>query len=94
MRHHIIVKFNDQVQDKAALLKEVTELFAESVQLPGVTGYTVHPNVIDRDNRYDMMIVIHMDKETLPIYDACPMHKRWKSEYGHLIEKKAIFDCE
>lgn len=94
MRHHIIVKFNEQATDKQALLEEVTALFAESVRIPGVHGYSVHPNVIDRDNRYDMMIVIHMDREALPVYDACEMHHRWKDEYGHLIAKKAIFDCD
>ena len=94
MRHHIIVKFNEQVTDKAALLEEVTALFADSVNIPGVHGYSVHPNVIARDNRYDMMIVIHMDPAALPVYDACEMHHRWKDEYGHLIAKKCIFDCD
>ena len=94
MRHHIIVKFNDQAPDKATLLKDVTALFAESTAIPGVHGYSVHPNVIDRSNRYDMMIILYMDEAALPAYDESAMHKRWKAEYGPFIDKKAIFDCE
>ena len=94
MRHHIIVKFNEQATDKAALLEEVTALFAESTSIPGVHGYSVHPNVVARSNRYDMMIIIYMDESALPAYDESAMHHRWKDNYGHLIEKKAIFDCD
>ena len=53
-----------------------------------------HPNVIDRPNRYDMLIVITMEESALPLYDACDAHHHWKDAYGPLIEKKAIFDCE
>lgn len=45
MLHHILVKWTDEVSDKAA-------------------------------------------------YDDCPTHHRWKDEYGHLVAKKAIFDCD
>ena len=41
-----------------------------------------------------MMIVIDMDAPALPAYDVSEPHLRWKAEYGPLIEKKAIFDCE
>ncbi len=54
---------------------------------------TVHPNVIDRPNRYDLLIRIDMDAEALPTYDSCETHHRWKDGYGHLVAKKAIFDC-
>ena len=59
-----------------------------------VHGVEVIPNVIDRPNRYDLLIRIAMDESALPLYDACDAHHRWKDEYGALIEKKAIFDCE
>ena len=94
MRHHIIVKFNEQATDKAALLEEVTVLFAESTSIPGVHGYSVHPNVVARSNRYDMMIIMDMDKEALAAYDVSEPHLRWKSVYGNVVEKKAIFDCD
>ena len=50
--------------------------------------------MIDRTNRYDMLIVITMEESALPLYDACDAHHHWKDAYGPLIEKKAIFDCE
>lgn len=94
MRHHILVKYNEQVQDKAALIPEITALFRETLAIPGIHGVEVRPNVIDRPNRYDLMIVIDMEPSALPVYDDCEPHHRWKAEYGHLLEKKAIFDCD
>ena len=40
------------------------------------------------------MIVLTMDRDALPAYDACEAHHQWKQRYGELIEKKAIFDCD
>jgi len=94
MKHHIIVKFTEQAIDKASLEKEIAALFAGADQLPGVHGAHLYPNVIDRPNRYDLMIVVHMDREALPVWDASDIHHRWKEGYGHLIAQKAIFDCE
>lgn len=94
MRHHIIVKYTDQVTDKAVLAKEITALFAPAAEIPGVYGADVTPNVIDRPNRYDLMIVVRMDKDALPTWDASELHHRWKAEYGHLVAAKTIFDCE
>ena len=45
-------------------------------------------------SRRNMMIIIDMDQEALPAYDASEPHLRWKTEYGKLTEKKAIFDCD
>ena len=47
-----------------------------------------------RENRYDVMIVLEMDRDALPLYDDSEMHHRWKGEFGGLLEKKAIFDYE
>lgn len=94
MRHHIIVKFTPEVTDKIALAQEVRELFAGVLNVPGVWGVSVHPNVIDRPNRYDLMIVTHMDRDALTAYDACDVHHTWKDKYGHLIAQKTIFDCD
>ena len=54
----------------------------------------MYPCCIDRENRYDVMIVLDMDKDALSAWDASPLHHQWKDEYGALLEKKAIFDHE
>ena len=48
----------------------------------------------DRENRYDLMIVLDMDKDAPGAYDVSEPHLRWKAEYKDKIKKKAIFDCE
>ena len=94
MKHCILAKWNETVTDKAALLAQVRALYTAADDIPGVHGVTVHPCCIDRPNRYDLMIVLDMDKEALPNWDASDIHHRWKDEYGELLEKKAIFDYE
>ena len=94
MKHHILVKWNEKVTDKQALLPEIEALFQGTLAVPGVRGVSLHPNVIDRPNRYDLLILIDMEIAARPAYDACDAHHAWKDGYGHLIEKKAIFDCE
>ena len=93
MLHHILVKWTAEVTDKAALAAEVEALFQGVLTVDGVHGVTVHPNVIDRPNRYDLLICIDMDQAALPAYDACPTHHQWKDAYGYLVASKAIFDC-
>ena len=93
MQHHILVKFVPGTE-VGALLEPVRQLFAETLSIPGIRGLAVKRSCVDRPNRYDLMIVLDMDPETLPAYDACQPHLRWKREYGPLIAKKAIFDCE
>ena len=93
MKHHIIVKFKEGV-DWKALAAPVRALFEETLAVPGIRGVELKQGCIDRPNRYHMMIVIDMDPEALPAYDTCEPHHRWKAEYGELLEKKAIFDCE
>lgn len=94
MKHHIIVKFSEQVSDKAALIAEIEPLFARCTEIEGVHGCEILKNCIARENRYDIMIVISMEKEALPLWDASAIHKQWKSEYGCCVGSKAIFDCE
>jgi hypothetical protein len=94
MKHYIIAKYNDRVRDKAALLKEIRELFSEAAGIEGVHGVTVRPCVIDRPNRFDLMIELDMDPSALPAWDSSPVHETWKKKYGELLEKKAIFDGE
>ena len=54
----------------------------------------IHENCVARDNRYDLMIVVEMEKAALPNWDASRIHHQWKEQFGGLLEKKAIFDYE
>ena len=51
-------------------------------------------NCIDRENRYDLAIIIDMDKAALPAWDASELHREWKSGFGSYLAAKAIFDFE
>ncbi len=93
MKHYILAKFNEGC-DKASLVGPVTELFEETLTIPGVHAVRVLPCCIDRPNRYDLMIEIEMDRPALELYDACEPHKKWKQQYGSMLKEKAIFDCE
>ena len=93
MKHHILVKFREGT-DLRALLEPVRAIFAETLAIPGIHALELKPSCSDRPNRYDLMIVLDMDPEALPAYDACEPHRRWKEEYGPITEKKVIFDCE
>ena len=93
MKHHILVKFEEGT-DTAALLEPIRAIFAQTLEIPGVHGLELKPNCVARPNRYDLMIVLDMDEEALPAYDASEPHHRWKEEYGPITAKKAIFDCE
>lgn len=94
MKHCILAKWNEKVTDKGRLLREVEGLFAAYDAVEGVRGVSVLPCCIDRPNRYDVMIVLDMEKDALSAWDASALHHRWKEEYGDLLEKKAIFDYE
>lgn len=94
MLHHILVKLKEPPVNQEAFRREVEGVFEGVLVIPGVHSVKVLSNVIDRPNRYDLMIVIDMDKDALPLYDASEAHLRWKADYGHLIDKKAIFDCD
>ena len=80
MKHCIIAKYTPQAYERR--------------ELEGVSGVSVYPNCVARENRYDVMIVLEMDRDALPLYDDSEMHHRWKDEFGGLLEKKAIFDYE
>ncbi len=94
MKHDIIVKWNSDIDDKqkTAMIPAIRALFAHTAAIPGVRGVELIPNVTPRPNRYDLMIEIDMDPSALEAYDNCEWHRQWKSEYGALIDKKAIFD--
>ena len=93
MKHYIIVKFVEGT-DVKALVGPVKAIYDETLSIPGVHGVDVKLSNSDRANRYDLMIVMDMDKEALPAYDVSEPHIRWKTEYGDRVAKKAIFDCD
>ena len=94
MKHCIIAKFNDSVDDKAAMITRIDKLFAPAPAMDGIHGCTVLRNCIDRENRYDLAIIIDMDKAALPAWDASELHREWKSGFGSYLAAKAIFDFE
>lgn len=92
MKHCILAKFTPEAKaQRAALLPRIREIFSAAADIPGVHGAEVIPNCVDRDNRYDVLIRLDMDREALPLYDVSAMHHRWKDEFTPLLEKKAIF---
>ena len=93
MKHYIISKFQEDC-DWRSMVGAITELFEETLQIPGVHGVKVKPCCINRSNRYDIMIEMDMDPDALEAYDACEAHKKWKKEYGDLLQAKTIFDSE
>ena len=93
MKHHILVKFVEGT-DVGALTEPIRALFSRTLELSGIHGLELKRNCVDRPNRYDLMIVLDMDREALPVYDASEPHLEWKRTYGERIAKKAIFDCE
>lgn len=92
MKHCILVKFIKSF-DWQSELSKIATIF-DSINIKGVhkTEYLV--NCIDRDNRYDLLIRIDMEKEALEKYDMSENHHIWKESYSKYIEKKAIFDYE
>ena len=93
MKHYIVAKLKNPA-DTERLVRPVKELFEETLSIPGIHAVSVKPCCVDRPGRFNLMIVIDMDREALGAYDACEPHQRWKKEYGDLLETKAIFDSE
>ena len=93
MKHYIIAKLKDKSR-REELAGPVRTLFEELLSVPGIHRVRVKPCCTDISNRYDLMIVIDMDPGALPAYNESEQHKRWKSEYGDLLETKTIFDSE
>ena len=93
MIHHIIVKWKEK-EDKNKLNEAAKKLFVNAGNIPYIEKIEIKENVIPRDNRYDLMIAVFMDKSALPIWDESKLHLNWKEDFGKFIEKKCIFDCE
>lgn len=92
MKHYIIVKWNGLVNDKNSIIKEVEILFKETLKIEGINKVEIIKNVVNRANRYDLIIRIDMEEKSLEKYDHCDAHLKWKEKYSKYIESKAIFD--
>ncbi|MBO7520501.1 MAG: hypothetical protein J6T73_06965 [Clostridia bacterium] len=93
MKHYIIVKFK-QGFDYNSSIADITAIFKKTLEIEGVNSVLVKPSNSERENRYDLMIEMDMEKEALPLYDVSSPHVFWKEKYGGYIDKKAIFDCD
>ena len=93
MQHYIIVKWNNNA-NKKELSDSARRLYANASAACGVKRVDIKDNVTDRDNRYDLMIILHMNKADLLMWDNSDLHKKWKADFGAFIDKKCIFDCE
>ena len=94
MKHFIIVKWNSLVDDKKAVLPEIHSIFDKLLVYKEVKSIKISENIIDRSNRFDLMICIEMEKEFLSTYDKSEPHREWKEKFGKFAENKAIFDSE
>lgn len=95
MKHCILAKYRPEVYPRReALLPRIREIFAPLTDLPGIHRVTAYPNCVARDNRYDVLIVLDMERDALPLYDGSAPHHLWKEEFGPLLAQKAIFDFE
>lgn len=94
MKHHIICKFNETVTDKNKISDEAEALFKKLEGENGIHTVSVFRNCTDKPNRFDLMIIIDMDKNVLSEYNESAVHKYWKANYSQYLESKAIFDCE
>ncbi len=92
MKHHIIVKFRNDAPSVEEMMPRIDAIFSGVLEVPGVRGYEILENCVDRSNRYNLMIVITMDRDALGTYDKCEAHHAWKNEFSGYIESKAIFD--
>ena len=93
MKHYIIVKFKQGFDYKSSI-GDITDIFKKTLSIDGINTVSVRSSNSERENRYDLMILITMEKSALPLYDKSNPHLLWKEKYGEFIEKKAIFDCD
>ena len=94
MKHCIIVKWNSLVTDKKLMAVNAKKVFEKLRSVPGIHEIKIYENVIERSNRFDLMICIEMDKEILHVYDESSPHVEWKQKFGKFVENKAVFDYE
>lgn len=93
MKHYIVVKFIDGF-DYCGRLGEIKAIFKRTLEIDGIYSLDIKTSNSDRENRYDLMIEMDMEKSALESYDISAPHKEWKDIFGEFVEKKAIFDCD
>lgn len=93
MKHYIIVKFKKEFKYND-YIDDIKSIFSKTLKIDGVSNIKLIKSNSDRENRYDLMIEITMDKSSLCDYDTSMPHRLWKEKYGEYIDKKAIFDCD
>ena len=93
MKHYIIVKFKEGFEYKR-YTADILSIFGKTLDIDGITDVSIKTSNSDRQNRYDIMIEITMEKEALKLYDVSAPHICWKKKYGEFIDKKTIFDCD
>ncbi len=91
MLHYIIVKWKKGSPE--GLADRVRELYRGATTLSGIRSVEIRENITPRDNRYDLMVILHMEEGALPTWDSSDLHQKWKADFGAYIEKKCIFDC-
>ena len=94
MKHYIICKFTDEAKENNHLVSSIKELYEKATAVEGIKKVEFVQNCIDRPNRYDLMIILYIEKEKLPVWDSSDIHKKWKAEFGGCLAAKAIFDAE
>ncbi|MCQ2501754.1 MAG: Dabb family protein [Lachnospiraceae bacterium] len=96
MHHVMLAKFKPEISKEqiTEMFPAIQAIYENAKTIEGIHDVIYHRNCIDRPNRYDISVSIVMEKEALPLWDACPWHKQWKEEYGDMLEKKCIFDYE
>lgn len=93
MKHYIVVKFIESFDYKNRI-PEITDIFNRTLEINGINAVCVKPSNSCRENRYDLMIEIDMEKSALSSYDSSAPHREWKETFGGYISHKAIFDCD
>ncbi len=96
MKHCIIVKFIPEVNKKIekSFMEQLQELFDSCKEIDGIHDVKIYKNIVDRDNRADIMISIDMEKTALEDFDKSEAHFMWKKEYARFIDTKTIFDYD
>ena len=93
MKHYIIVKFYEDYNYLESV-DNIKTLFNESLEINNINNVEIYVSNSKLSNRYDLMIIMTLDKEALIEFDNSWIHKKWKEDYGKYIENKTIFDCD
>ena len=91
MKHHIIIKFNKDV-DKERIIDEIKKYFDNTYKVEGIKKVEVFTSSVRLRNRFDMMIKITISKDNLKDFENSDFYLGFKDKYSKYISKKTIFD--